>query len=68
MTLSGVEACTSHHQVKYLRQRKNEIISRNHCVCDHVPKMSESEVNNSLMRYKAGSYLVAAKGLLKMHE
>ena len=60
-----VEVCASDKQVKNLSQRKNETISRDHCTCDHVPEMSASEANDSLVRYKARSYLMAVKGLFR---
>ena len=58
-----VEACAFDKQVKNLSQRKNEEINRN--VYDHVPEMSASEVDDSLVRCKAGSYLMAVKGLFR---
>ena len=46
-----VETCTSDKQAKNLSQKKNEEINGN--VHDHVPEMSASEVDDSLVRYKA---------------
>jgi hypothetical protein len=57
-----VEACPSDKLVDSSRTGNT---SANHCVCSHVSESSASEANASVVRYKAGSYLMAAKGLLK---
>ena len=56
-----VESSPSVKQVNLARTRKH---SSDHCSCRHVSKSNSSDAND-LVRRKAGSYLIAAKGLLK---
>ena len=57
----NVETCPSDKLVNLAR---TDTTSTDSCKCHHVPKIPESGANE-LVRRKAGSYLMAAKGLLK---
>ena len=57
----NVETCPSDKLVNLARK---DTTSTDSCKCHHVPKIPESGANE-LVRRKAGSYLMAAKGLLK---